>query len=196
EPFEPLPKELDWSRNGAGAYVPLAQAIKSVVSIPVITVGKLDPDLGEQILQEKKADLIGMCRRLLADPELPNKLLQGRPEDIAPCTACLHCLEQVRFHKPMRCRINASLGQGPEFDITKAETKKKILVVGGGPAGMEAARTAALRGHEVSLIAKEPKIGGLLPTAALIKGTEIEDLVAFIRYFKTQLDKLGVTVTL
>ncbi|MCP4629054.1 MAG: FAD-dependent oxidoreductase, partial [bacterium] len=196
EPFEPLPKELDWSQKGAGAYVPLARAIKNVVSVPVITVGRLDPDLGEKVLKEKKADMIGMCRPLLADPELPNKLLQGRPEDIAPCTACLHCLEQVRFHKPMRCRINASLGQGPEFEITKAETKKKVLVVGSGPAGMEAARTAALRGHGVTLIAKESKIGGLLPTAALIKGTEIEDLVAFIRYFKTQLDKLGVTVIL
>ncbi|MCP4627566.1 MAG: FAD-dependent oxidoreductase, partial [bacterium] len=196
EPFEPLPKELDWSQKGAGAYVPLAQAIKNVVSVPVITVGRLDPDLGEKVLKEKKADMIGMCRRLLADPELPNKLAQGRSEDIAPCTACLHCLEQVRFHKPMRCRINASLGQSPEFEITKAETKKKVLVAGGGPAGMEAARTAALRGHEVTLIAKESKIGGLLPTAALIKGTEIEDLVAFIRYFKTQLDKLSVTVIL
>ncbi len=196
EPFEPLPKELDWAHRGAGAYVPLAEAIKSVVSIPVITVGRLDPDLGEKILQEKKADFVGMCRRLLADPELPNKLMQGREEDIAPCTACLHCLEQVRFHKPMRCRINASLGRGAEFDLKKAEDRKKVLVVGGGPAGMEAARTAALRGHDVSLFAKESKIGGLLPTAALVKGTEIEDLVAFMRYFRTQLVKLGVKMHL
>ncbi|MBW1829796.1 MAG: FAD-dependent oxidoreductase [Deltaproteobacteria bacterium] len=196
EPFEPLPEELDWSRKGAGAYVPLAAEIKKVVSIPVITVGRLDAEIGETVLQEGRADFIGMCRRLLADPELPNKLAQGRPEDIAPCTACLHCLEQVRFHNPVRCRINASLGRGSDFDIKAAEKKKKVLVAGGGPAGMEAARSAAMRGHDVILYAKERKLGGLLPTAALVKGTEIEDLVAFIRYFKTQLDKLAVDVRL
>ena len=196
EPFEPLPEELDWSRKGVGAFVPLAAAIKKVVSIPVITVGRMDPEFGETVLQEGRADFIGMCRSLLADPELPNKLAQGRPEDIAPCTACLHCLEQVRFHKPVRCRINASLGRGSEFDIKPAEKKKKVLVAGGGPAGMEAARTAAIRGHDVILYAKERKLGGLLPTAALVKGTEIEDLVAFIRYFKTQLAKLAVDVRL
>ncbi len=194
EPFEALPEELDWSRKGAGAYVPLAAAIKKVVSIPVTTVGRLDPGLGETVLQEGKADFIGMCRRLLADPELPNKLAQGRPEDIAPCTACLHCLEQVRFHMPVRCRINASLGRGAEFDIKPADRIKKILVVGGGPAGMETARIAAMRGHDVTLYAKEHKLGGLLPTAALVKGTEIEDLVAFTRYFKIQLAQLAVDI--
>ncbi len=194
EPFEPLPEALDWKRKGAGAYVPLAAAIKSAVSVPVITVGRLDPGLGEKVLQDGDADFIGMCRRLLADPELPNKTAKGNPEDIAPCTACLHCLEQVRFHKPMRCRINASLGMGPEYDLKKAAKKKKVLVVGGGPAGMETARVAALRGHEVIVYTKENKLGGLLPTAAFVKGTEIEDLVLFVNYFKTQLAKLGVEV--
>ncbi len=196
EPFEPLPEALDWKRKGVGAYVPLAAAIKSAVSVPVITVGRLNPDLGEKVLHDGDADFIGMCRRLLADPELPNKTAQGRPEDIAPCTACLHCLEQVRFHKPMRCRINASLGMGTEYEIKKAEKKKKVLVAGGGPAGMEAARVAALRDHEVILYTKEKKLGGLLPTAALVKGTEIEDLQAIINYFSIQLDKLGVEVRL
>ena len=88
EPPKPLPRGLDGSHNGAGALVPLAAAIKKVVSIPVITVGRLDPELGEKILQQGKADFIGLSRRLMADPELPNKVASGRLEDIAPCTAC------------------------------------------------------------------------------------------------------------
>ncbi len=192
EPFEPLPKELDWSKKGAGAFVPLAEGIKKEVSIPVITVGRLDHELGERILQENKADFIGMCRRLFADPELPNKLRAGKPEHIAPCTACLYCLERVRMHQPIRCRINASLGRGRDFQFKQAEKKKKIMVIGGGPAGMEAARVAALRGHDVVIHAKESGLGGLLPIAALIKGTEIEDLVSFIQYFKRRLRLLGV----
>lgn len=194
EPFEPLPKGLDWSRKGPGAFVPLADSIKQKVSIPIITVGRLDPELGEQILQEEKADFIGMCRRLFADPELPNKVAAGRLEDVAPCTACLHCLEQVRFHHPIRCRINASLGRSRQFKARPATFSKKVVVVGGGPAGMEAARTAAEKGHEVVLFIGEGKLGGLLQTAAMIKGTEIEDLVKFIRYYETQLLKLGVDV--
>ena len=196
EPFEPLPKELDWSRKGAGAFVPLAEEIKKKVSIPVITVGRLDPELGERVLHEGKADFIGMCRRLFADPDLPNKIAAGKPEDIAPCTACLYCLDRVRMREPIHCRINASLGKSRDFEIKPAEKKKKVMVVGGGPAGMEAARVAALRGHEGVLFAKEPKLGGMLPTAAMIKGTEIEDLVSFIRYFKRQLTKLCIDVRL
>ncbi|MCP4686744.1 MAG: FAD-dependent oxidoreductase, partial [Desulfobacterales bacterium] len=196
EAFEPLPEVLDWTRNGAGSYVPLAAAVKRAVSVPVTTVGRMDPELGEKVLRDGSADFIGMCRRLLADPELPNKIREGRPEDIAPCTACLHCLEQVRFHKPMRCRINASLGKGADFEIKKAGKKKTVVVIGGGPAGMEAARVSALRGHDVTLYAKEHKLGGLLPTAALVKSTKIEDLTAFIRYFRIQLYKLGVETRL
>lgn len=196
EPYETLPTELDWSRKGAGAYAPLAGAIKNVVSIPVITVGRLSPELGEKILREGKADFIGMCRNLFADPDLPNKIKEGRPEDIAPCTACLSCLAGIALHQPMRCRINASMGKEREFELKQAATRKKVLVVGGGPAGMEAARVAAIRGHEVILLTKEHELGGLLPTAALVKGLEIEDLVGFVRYFKTQLFKLDVKVQL
>jgi len=196
EPFEPLPEGLDWRRRGAGAFAPLAAAIKGAVSIPVITVGRLDAELGEKILRQGKADFIGMCRRLFADPELPNKLAAGRPEDVAPCTACLFCLEQVRFHKPIRCRINASLGRVRDFALRPAPTKKRVLVVGGGPAGMEAARTAALRGHGVTLCTAEHRLGGLLPVAATVKGTGIEDLPAIVRYYGRQLHGLGVDVRL
>lgn len=189
-------KGLDASHKGAGAFVPLAEAVKKLVSVPVSTEGRLDPVLGERILQEGKADFISMTRRLLADPELPNKVASGRLDDIAPCTACINCSSRVTLNEFATCRANAALGIEREYDIKEAEQKKRVMVVGGGPSGMEAARVAALRGHEVLLYEREHKLGGLIPLAALVKGLEIEDLVALVRYLKTQITKVGVTVKL
>ncbi len=194
EPPQHLAKTLDGSRNGAGAFVPLAAAIKKAVSIPVIVVGRLDPVLGERVLRQGKADFIGLNRRLFADPELPNKVASGKLEDIAPCTACINCLGRAHLDLPIRCRINAALGHEREYEIKRAAKKKKVVVVGGGPAGMEAARVASLRGHEVILYEKEPKLGGLLPLAAMVKGMETEDLPAMVRYLKNQITKLGVKI--
>jgi 2,4-dienoyl-CoA reductase (NADPH2) len=154
-----------------------------------MVVGRLDPDLGEKVLREGKADFIGMTRRLLADPELPNKVASGRLDDIAPCTACDNCLGS------RRCRINAFLGT-EHNTIEKAEKRKKVLVIGGGPAGMEAARVAALRGHDVTLYEKSSTLGGLLPMAAMVKGVHPEDLPAMVRYLKGQINKLGVETKL
>lgn len=188
-PLKSFPKEYDWSRRGAGANVSLAAGIKEVVSIPVMVVGRLDPELGEKVLREGKADFIAMTRRLLADPELPNKVASGRLDDIAPCTACENCLGSGR------CRINAALGT-EQNTIEKAERGKKVVIAGGGPAGMEAARVAALRGHDVTLYEKSHRLGGLLPIAAMVKGTEFEDLPALVRYLKRQITKLGVKIRL
>lgn len=196
EPVHPLPREFDWSHKGVGANVPIAAAVKKVVTIPVSTEGRLDPMLGEQVLREGKADFISMTRRLLADPELPNKVAAGRLEDIAPCTACTTCASNVMLDEYATCRINATLGLERELIIKKAEKKKRVLVVGGGPAGMEAARVAALRGHEVMLYERESKLGGLLPMAAVVKGLEVEDLPGLVRYLKTQITRLGVKVKL
>ncbi|MBA7715515.1 Cinnamate reductase [subsurface metagenome] len=145
-------------------------------------------------MQKGKVDLIGLCRPLLADPELPNKIASERLEDIRPCMHCLECYAPGQ--RARRCRVNAAIGEWGEHDIKPAEKKKRVLIVGSGPAGMEAARVAALRGHEVLLYEREHKLGGLLSLAAMIKGTEIEDLPALIRYFKTQMSKLGVKVRL
>ena len=109
----------------------LAAKIKEVVNIPVMVVGKLDAELGEKVLREGKADFIAMTRRLQADPDYPNKVAAGRMKDIAPCTACENCLGS------RRCRINAFMGKDYNT-IEKAEKKKKVLVIGAGPAGLEA----------------------------------------------------------
>jgi 2,4-dienoyl-CoA reductase (NADPH2) len=184
---------MDWSRRGLGANVPLAAIIKGAVSVPVLTVGGLDADLGENILREGKADLIGINRRFFADPEYPNKIAQSRPEDIAPCTHCNNC--NKGYNEPRHCRINASFGR-EQYEVEKAAVKKKVLVVGGGPSGMQTARVAAMRGHDVTLFEKGHYLGGSLPLASMVKGTELEDLPGFIRYFKVQIKKSGVNVRL
>ena len=198
EPPDPLPKDCDWSHFGAGAIVPLDAAIKKVVSIPVLVAGRLDPVMGEKVLRQGKADFIGMTRRLQADPDLPNKIAAGHPEDIAPCTACSHCLENNALRRPLICRMNPAIGSDKEYviELAKPGAKKKIVVVGGGPAAMEAARIAAIRGHEVILYEKANKLGGLMPMAALVKGTEIEDLPGMSAYMERQIRKLGVKINL
>jgi 2,4-dienoyl-CoA reductase (NADPH2) len=190
-PLKSFPKGLDWSHKGKEVNVPAASVIKKVVSIPIITVSGIEPKRGEKILQQGKADFIGICRPLFADPELPNKLAAGRVDDIAPCTYCGAC--QKMNNQPKQCRVNAALGT-EQYETKKAEKVKKVVVVGGGPAGMEAARVAALRGHQVWLCEKEHRLGGALPIAAVVKGVEIENLPALTHYLENQIIKLGVEI--
>ena len=194
QPPKSLPKDLDWSRNGKGALVPLSEAVKKEVSVPVFCACMLDPVLGEKLLREGKLDFVGMTRRLLADPELPNKVAAGRLEDIRPCSGCLYCRSFILKNEAVQCRVNAALGREHEYKLTATEKKKRVMVVGGGPAGLEAARVAALRGHEVALFEREHKLGGLIPMAALGNDLELKDLVALVRYLAIQITKLGVTI--
>jgi 2,4-dienoyl-CoA reductase (NADPH2) len=186
-PLSQFPAEYDYSKRGAGANNCLTAALKKMVNIPVIAVGRIDADMGEDLLRKGGADFIAMTRRIHADPEYPNKIAAGRILDIAPCTACCSC------NGTGKCRINAL--SGTEISsIQKASTRKKVVVVGGGPAGMEAARVAAIRGHDVTLYEKEHELGGLLPLAAFIKGTETEDIPSLIQYLKRQVTNLGVKI--
>jgi len=128
--------------------LPLAQEIKKGLRIPVIAVGRITPDQGEKALAEGKADFIAIGRGVIADPDLPNKLAQGRSEDIRPCIGCQECISRIMFKmEPLRCTVNALCGWEEEYPIEPAPTPKKIIIIGGGPGGLEAARVAALRGH-------------------------------------------------
>ena len=199
EPPEDLPEGLDWSRQGRGATVPLVEAVKRKgVSVPVWTACRLDPELGEMYLRRGSLDFVGMTRRLLADPDLPNKIKEGRPEDIRTCHGCLHCFDCRNKNKLIECRVNATLGRElvPEYQPRPLERRKKVFVVGGGPAGMEAARVAAERGHEVTLYEKESYLGGLVPVAAIVKHLETQDMADHLRYLQTQLRKQKVDVHL
>jgi 2,4-dienoyl-CoA reductase (NADPH2) len=195
EPPKVLGANIDGSRDGVGASLPLAAAIKKVVSVPVIVSGRLNPELGEKAIRRGLVDFIGLNRPLLADPELPNKISSGRLEDIRPCTSCLTCFDFGEHARPVQCQVNAALGREREYEIKPAKAKKRIVVIGGGPSGMEAARVVTLRGHEVMLYENEHTLGGSLPLAALIKGFKREDLLSLIRYFKTQMTKLGVKIS-
>lgn len=183
---------LKTSPDHPGANLHLAQAIKEVVDIPVIAAGRMTPELGNEAIEKGMADFIGIGRGLICDPALPNKVAEGRFDDIRPCIACLRCYSET---EPMTCSVNASAGKEAELRIRPAAKPGKILVVGGGPAGMEAARTAALMGHGVVLMERSQELGGQLLLAAVPpeKKEMIEPLTA---YMKNQVSKLGIDVRL
>ncbi|MAG15380.1 MAG: NADH:flavin oxidoreductase [Dehalococcoidales bacterium] len=174
----------------------LATEIKKAVSVPVIAVGRISPEAGERILKEGKADLIAIGKTLLADPEFPDKVASGRREDITPCIVCMGCRDDLRSTTiaGIRCSANAALGKEAEYKITPAKRPRKVLVVGGGPAGMEATRVAALRGHRVILYEKEPVLGGQLLTATV--SPHKDRIKPLAEYLKTQVKKLGVEINL
>jgi len=179
-----------------GCLVHLAEGIKKAVNVPVIAVGRINnPELAERILEEGKADLIGLGRELLADPEFPRKAAEGRVDDIRMCTGCNVCIDRVLYRLlDARCSINAALGREEQFTIKPAGFAKKVLIVGGGPAGMEAARVAALRGHDVTLYERDNKLGGQMWLAAKPPGKG--EWLTTIEYLSNQVRKLGVKIEL
>lgn len=179
-----------------GVLVPYAEEMKreKVVEIPIITVGKIsDPFLAEEIVEKGKADFVAMGRALLADPDFPRKLIEERPEDIRRCTHCGLCLQEILNDRCIRCTVNPLIGregQGLE-EIGKAEKRKKVMVIGAGPAGMEVARVCALRGHEVTLYEKTKELGGGQLKLATVPPYK-ESLKAFRDYLSVQIEKLGI----
>lgn len=180
-----------------GCFVHLAEAVKKVVKIPVITVGRIKhAQLADRIIKEGKADAVAMARGLVADPELPAKSMAGDFSRIRPCIACcLGCIHSVFQQEPGACVVNPDVGREYLLKKTKhTEKVKKILVVGSGLAGLATARMAALRGHRVIISDERAQMGGLARVASLAPGRgEILDIVSF---FINELERLAVEIRL
>jgi NADPH-dependent 2,4-dienoyl-CoA reductase/sulfur reductase-like enzyme len=173
----------------------LAAAIKEVVSVPVISVGRIvHPWVAESVLAAGQADMVAMGRALLADPEFPNKAASGDWDNIAPCVGDLYCLTRLYNDKRISCLVNPTVGQEQDMILTRAENLKKILVIGGGPAGLEASRIAALRGHHVTLIEKDSQLGGQLVIASFPPMKQ--EFTCLIQFLVSQVYKAGVAVEL
>ena len=140
-----------------GGFVAFARAVREVVDIPVIGVGRIEPDAGDKAIARGDFDFLAMGRKLLADPDLPNKLAAGAAESIRPCIYCYICVSKIFINQPMCCAVNHNVGREHEGDIiARSAAPKTFLVVGAGPGGMEAARLLAEKGHRVSLWEKKP----------------------------------------
>jgi NADPH-dependent 2,4-dienoyl-CoA reductase/sulfur reductase-like enzyme len=179
-----------------GCLVYLAEAVKKAVQVPVAAVGRIvEPGMAQDILQQGKADLITLGRALLADPEFPKKAREGRNSEIRPCIGCLQgCRDHLYQGLPITCLVNPQAGREAESGISPAATRKKVFIIGGGPGGLEAARVAALRGHEVTLAEREDHLGGQFHIASLPESKE--EIRAYLAYLTGQVERLGVRVQL
>jgi NADPH-dependent 2,4-dienoyl-CoA reductase/sulfur reductase-like enzyme len=176
--------------------VPIAAEFKKALRIPIVTVGRINSiALAEEILSKGKADIAAIGRPLLADPELPNKAAEGREGEIRPCIACNEgCYKRILGQLDVRCSVNPALGKEADPTVPKAGPAKRVVVVGAGPAGMEAACRARDRGHDVTLIDRGGRLGGQLLLAAAAPGrNEIE---RFTNYMEGCLKRKGVKVIL
>ena len=173
-----------------GCLLDLAAAVKKAVKIPIITGGKLyEPDMAEDAIRQGKADFVTLGRGMLADPDWANKVIAGKPNEIRKCISCNCCIGAVFNNQIIRCTINPTLGREHDYPEVpaKAAVSKKVVIVGAGPGGMEAARIAALRGHKVKLFEKTGKLGGQVILAAKPMRDEY---LNFIEYEKSQFKKL------
>ena len=175
-----------------GSHCLLSEELKKYIHIPVSTVGRInEPWIANELIENGKADICMMGRANLCDSEFANKAMNNREDEIRPCIGCGRCLTGVMFGKPVGCTVNPSVESNV---IEKAEEKKKVLVIGGGPAGMEAAYVASQRGHEVILCEKESELGGLLRLACVPIAKQ--DLSKVIKFMITRLKKTDVDIRL
>jgi NADPH-dependent 2,4-dienoyl-CoA reductase/sulfur reductase-like enzyme len=183
----------------SGTLVPYAEAVKKLTKKPVATVGKLfDPKLVRRIVEEGRADIVQLGRVVTADPDFPRKTLEGRDDDIRRCMSENWCLQTAFFAgQRAKCAQNACYGREREYgSLQPALNKKKIMVIGGGPAGMEFARVAVKRGHDVTLYEKQGRLGGLVHTACAFPHLPTRHLYNSVSYLKRQMEKLAVKVVL
>jgi len=180
------------AENGFAAF---AASIKARVSVPVIAVGRISPEAGDRMIRDGKADLIAMGRQMLADPATAKKLAENRPASIRPCIYCYTCVAQAFFDRSVRCAVNPVTAHEAELAETlrqKSARPRRVLIAGGGPAGLEAARVAAKRGHRVILFEKAGQLGGTLRFAALV----YEPNERLLRWLEAEVRALGVEIHL
>ena len=176
-----------------GGFLEFAKGVKRAVSIPVIAVGRIEPAVGERGIALGHFDFLAMGRKLLADPDLPNKLALGREKSVKPCIYCYLCVSQIFINKPVCCAVNHSTGREYEGDIlARTAAPQKILVIGGGPGGMEAARLLAEKGHSVSLWEKDADLGG----TARIAGLAYEPNEKLVQYLTNAVRALPIALQL
>lgn len=181
----------------AGQYLEFSRAIKASVDVPVVAVGRIMPDLADEAIRTGACDYVAMGRQLLADPDLPNRLLAGRPDLVRTCINCYVCVAENFFDSVPVCAINADLGHYDRPAVEPATRPRHVVVVGGGPGGMEAARIASSRGHRVTLLEKGTKLGGTARFSSLttpMNGELVRYLSAALAEAKVDV-RLGVSAT-
>ena len=184
-----------------GHWLPVARRVKEVVSIPVMMAFRIfTPELAEEAIARGDIDFWEVCRPMIADPRLPQRAREGREGEIVPCLACNLCFFRLYYHQPIMCTVRPTLGHEGEPDwgyrgLPKAPRRKRVLVIGGGPAGMEFAATAAERGYEVVLCEAQGELGGSLRYAAKVERGD-EELLRFVRYLEGRCKREGVQIRL
>jgi 2,4-dienoyl-CoA reductase (NADPH2) len=183
--------------NGAhypdGLNAACAEAVKRAVDVPVIAVGRIhDPALAERMLAEGRADLIAMARPMLADPDLPNKVKAGRAAEVRRCISCENCIDAMEERFALECAVNPQTGREATLSLARSAAPKRVVIVGGGPGGLEAARVAAERGHRVSLYERNAYLGG----AFVMASTVHSENQSFLDYLIAEVTRLPVDVHL
>jgi len=181
-----------WMPQIPNKLLPLAAAIREAVDLPVITVGRVDPEVADRAIANGELDFLAQGRKQIADDQFANHLAKGGERAVRPCIFCYQCLSQSMMGLPLRCAVNADVGYEKDNLLAPTETPRRVMVIGGGPGGMEAARRLTLRGHEVALLEASGQLGGTARLAAIAYAPNGD----FVEWLKNQLDELGIDVRL
>lgn len=175
-----------------GKLIPHAAKIKASVSVPIITVGRIDAEVADKAIAEGKFDFMAMGRKQLADPDYANALARGGTPEVRPCIYCYTCLSQAMVTEGLRCSVNGDLGFEKDNLLAPTSSPKRVVVVGGGPGGMETARRLTIRGHRVTLLESAGQLGGTARIAAIAYAPNGD----FVEWLKARLAEMQVDIRL